>query len=80
MEIETAAEFLVGSILFGIGFCIIAVGLVVVNNIFHKYWKPVTIWLPKYMDQTQSTRFATDEEMAKIAPTMDPDPSSSTKR
>ena len=46
MDIDTAANFLVGSILFGLGFCIIAIGMVVINNVFHKYWKPVRIFTP----------------------------------
>lgn len=66
MELETAAEFLVGSILFGLGFCILALALVCINNIFHKYWKPVKIWVPTYMDSTP--RFATDEELNRVAP------------
>ena len=69
MELETAAEFLVGSILFGLGFCILALALVCINNIFHKYWKPVKIWVPNYMDSSP-TRFATDEEMNRITPTL----------
>jgi hypothetical protein len=68
MELETAAEFLVGSILFGLGFCMLALALVCINNIFHKYWKPVKIWVPSYMDQS-SPRFVTDEELTRVAPT-----------
>lgn len=79
MEIDTAAEFLVGSILFGLGFCVIAIGLVVVNNIFHKYWKPINFTLPEYLNPN-ATRFATKEELEKIAPTLDDEKNSSTKR
>jgi hypothetical protein len=41
MEIQSMVDFLVGSILFAFGTVIIASMVVVVNNIFHKYWKPV---------------------------------------
>jgi hypothetical protein len=67
MDIESAANFLVGSILTGLGFCIIAIVIVFINNILSKYWKPVSIvyW------QTPPSRFATEEEMTKISPLMD---------
>jgi hypothetical protein len=50
MTIEQAGNFLIGSILVGLGFCIITVAILVINNLFHKYWKPVT-WgfLPESM-------------------------------
>lgn len=69
MDIESSANFLVGSILTGLGFCIIAIVIVFINNILSKYWKPVKIiyW------QTPPSRFATEEEMTRIAPLMDKD-------
>lgn len=70
MEMETGAEFLIGAILYGLGFCIIAIILVVINNLLHKYWKPVKIWVPSYMADVQPPRFATDEEMNRIPPSM----------
>jgi hypothetical protein len=42
MTVEQAGSFLIGSILAGLGFCIITVAILVINNLFHKYWKPVT--------------------------------------
>ena len=50
MTIEQAGNFLIGSILVGIGFCVITIAILVINNLFHKYWKPVT-WgiLPESM-------------------------------
>ena len=38
---DQAAVFLAGSILTMIGFIVIIVGLVVINNVIHKYWKPL---------------------------------------
>ena len=46
MTIEQAGNFLISSILVGIGFCIITVAILVINNLFHKYWKPVRIFTP----------------------------------
>lgn len=75
MEIDTAAEFLVGSILFGLGFSVLTIAVVFINNVFHKYWKPVTIFQwPKFMDNPP-TRFMTPEEaeQQRVAPTLDPE-------
>ncbi len=57
MDMNQAAVFLAGSILTMLGFVVIIVGLVVVNNILHKYWKPIKIWkfesYPPHFFQTQ---------------------------
>jgi len=39
MDIDQAAVFLAGSILTALGFIIIVIAAVVINNIIHKYWK-----------------------------------------
>jgi len=39
MDIDQAAVFLAGSILTALGFVIIVIAAVVINNIIHKYWK-----------------------------------------
>jgi len=72
MEIESAAEFLVSSVLIGLGVTVFSVAIVFINNILHKYWKPVKIWVPSYFDHGP-TRFATDEEMARVTPTLEPE-------
>ena len=41
---DQAAVFLAGSILTMMGFIVIAIGFVVINNIINKYWKPVRIF------------------------------------
>ena len=74
MDIDSSAQFLVSAVLMGLGFCVIVIALVFINNVFHKYWKPVTIWVPSYMAEPRPPRFATDEEMNKIAPSMDKEP------
>lgn len=40
-----AAIFLAGSILTMLGLVVITAGIIVINNIIHKYWKPVKIWM-----------------------------------
>jgi len=44
MDMDQAAVFLGGSILTMLGFVIVVAGIVVINNIIHKYWKPVRIF------------------------------------
>ena len=39
MDIDQAAVFLAGSILTGLGFVVVVITAVVINNIIHKYWK-----------------------------------------
>jgi cell division protein FtsX len=62
MDIDNAAQFLVSSILIGLGISALAVALVFINNLLSRYWKPVKIWVPSYFDNTPS-RFMTDEEI-----------------
>ena len=44
MTLDQASIFLSGSVLFVLGTTALIIGLVVVNNIIHKFWKPVTIF------------------------------------
>ena len=44
MEMTQAANFLAGSILIMLGFIIVVSAIIVVNNLLHKYWKPVRIF------------------------------------
>jgi hypothetical protein len=41
MNIDQAASFLTSSILFGFGVVCLTVTILIVNNLFSKYWKPV---------------------------------------
>jgi hypothetical protein len=44
MSMDQAAIWLASSILVMLGFIIIIIGGVVINNVLHKYWKPVRIF------------------------------------
>jgi len=54
MDIDQAAVFLAGTILTALGFIIIVIAAVVINNIIHKYWKSFG-WnlLPMYMQREE---------------------------
>jgi hypothetical protein len=69
---DQAAVFLAGSILFTLGFTVLICAVVVVNNILHKYWKPVRIFTSdSWTPFGQPARYATEEELARIAPHLD---------
>ena len=44
MDMDQAAVFLAGSILTALGFIVVFGAVIVINNILHKYWKPVKIF------------------------------------
>ena len=69
---DQAAVFLSGSILTALGFAVIIIAIVFVNNVLHKYWKPVRIFTQDSFQPFQHpVRYATPEEMEKIAPHLD---------
>ena len=69
MDIDSAANFLIGSILIGAGLLVLCTCLLVVNNLFSKWWKPVNFgyWAPYWSQSLHTTpaRFMTDEEEAR---------------
>lgn len=46
MDVDVAAEILAGSILTGLSVIVFVVTVVVINNIIHKYWKPIKLFTP----------------------------------
>jgi hypothetical protein len=44
MNVESAANMLAGSILTVLTLIVFILGAIVINNILHKYWKPVRIF------------------------------------
>lgn len=41
MDIQSAINFVIGSILFSVGVIVISAMIVALNNLFSKYWKPI---------------------------------------
>jgi len=68
MDMDQAAVWLAGSILFALGAIVLVAAIVAVNNLLHKYWKPIQFF--KWAEHP-ATRFMTEEEAARIAPVMD---------
>ena len=71
MDVVVASHILAGSILTGLSFVIFVITVVVINNILHKYWKPVRIFTPDSWVFNPPQRFAHEDELARIAPHLD---------
>jgi hypothetical protein len=71
MDMDNAAVFLAGTILYALGSIIILAATIVANNLIHKYWKSFGWTFMSWLHQ-EPTRFMTPEEEAKVAPTLDP--------
>jgi len=72
MDMDNAAVFLAGTILYALGSIIILAATIVANNLIHKFWKSFGwTFMPNYWVQ-EPPRFATPEEAEKIAPHLDP--------
>jgi hypothetical protein len=73
MDMDQAAVFLAGSILTALGFIVVVAAIVAVNNIISKYWKPVRIFSADSWNLNPPVRYATEDELAKIAPKLEKD-------
>jgi hypothetical protein len=72
MDMDQAAVWLAGSILTMLGFIVVIGGMVVINNILHRYWKPVRIFTAdSWSGINPPARFAHEQEIEKIAPKLD---------
>ena len=76
MDMDTAANFLSGSILTMLGFVVIAMGIVAINNIFSHFWQPVKLFTPdswkgfyppvQEQSPTSNTAIATTDKVVTI--------------
>ena len=73
MDMDQAAVFLAGSILTALGFIVVVAAIVAINNIVAKYWKPVRIFSADSWNLNPPVRYATEDELAKIAPKLEKD-------
>jgi hypothetical protein len=66
MDMDQAAVFLAGSILTALGFVVVVMGMVVINNIISRYWKPIRIFTEdSWHGFGSSERFAEPTEVEK---------------
>jgi len=59
MIVEQMSNWLVGSILFALGCLVLIAGVVLINNLLHKFWKPVTVVFLRNESVYPRLRFAT---------------------
>ena len=66
MDMDQAAVFLAGSVLTALGFIVVVIGLVVINNIISRYWKPIRIFTEdSWQAFGSSARFVEPPEVEK---------------
>jgi hypothetical protein len=68
MGMDQAAVFLAGSILTALGFLVVISAIIIVNNLLHKFWKPVRIFSADSWHINPPYKYAESE---KIAPVLD---------
>ena len=66
MNMDQAAIFLAASILTALGFIVVVAAVVAINNILHKYWKPVRIFTSDSWMLNAPNRYVTQEEIVAI--------------
>jgi hypothetical protein len=59
MTLDQAAIFFTGSILVMMGVVVIAAGVVAINNLLHRYWKPIKF------SQYEGPRFVEEDKEPK---------------
>ena len=78
MNVESAANMLAGSILTVLTLIVFMIGIIVINNILHKYWKPVRIFSPDSWVFHAPARFAEPPEV--VAQPVETQPKSKNER
>ena len=56
------SNWLIGSILFALGSLVLVFGLVLINNLLHKFWKPVTVVFMRNDSIYPKLRFTTPDD------------------
>ena len=71
MDMDQAAVFLAGSILTALGFIVVVISIVIINNIIAKFWKPVKLFTADSWNINPPERFASQEELNRVAPNIE---------
>jgi hypothetical protein len=67
MDMDQAAVFLAGSILTALGFVVVAIAVVAINNIVARYWQPVRVFTEdSWHSVGAAPRFAEPQEIAAL--------------
>jgi hypothetical protein len=62
MIIDQMTNWLTGSILFALGCLVLVAGMILINNLLHKFWKPVTVVFMRNDSIYPKLRFTTPDD------------------
>ena len=62
MIIEQMTNWLTGSILIALGCLVLVAGMILINNLLHKFWKPVTVVFIRNDSIYPKLRFTTPDD------------------
>jgi hypothetical protein len=71
MDVEIAANILGGTILTGLSIVIVIIFIVIINNIIHKYWRPIKIFTDDSWNTFPNSRFVEPHEVVENKETKD---------
>jgi hypothetical protein len=66
MNMDNMAIWLSGSVLFTLGIVVIVTGIILINNMIHKFWKPITIVIVRNDGAYPKLRYSSEREMSGI--------------
>lgn len=72
MDMDSAAVFLAASILTMLGFIVVVIGLIVINNLIAKFWKDLGWFKGLAFLHQEPTRFVSPEEAKELDKTQEP--------
>ena len=72
MVMEQMANWLIGSILFALGAMVLVFAVVLINNLLHRFWKPVTVIILRNESLYPKMRFATPDDHVSKEPEFEP--------
>lgn len=64
MIAEQMAGWLIGSILFSMGSLVLVIGVILINNLLYKYWKPVSVIFFRNESVYPKIEFVTQDHQA----------------
>lgn len=74
MNMDHMAIWLAGSVLFTLGIIVVIVGVIVINNLLHKYWKPLTVVIVRNDGAYPKMRYSSEKELNDSNQTVKKDP------
>lgn len=74
MNMDNMAIWLSGSVLFTLGIVVIVMGIILINNMIHKFWKPITVVIVRNDGAYPKVRYASDREMTDTSKSIRKEP------